>query len=489
MSNYKFYGAVGLIGASDGDLDNLDGTSLAEADGTVLISATRQSGLYSLDATSILTEKSPSTVIPDSGHGGTKVWILTSLLGAGLSLYEADSTNLFQISQSTGDVLIDNTFDTGIITLQGEDAGNKTLAKFDPAGAAELYDAGTKKFETDAAGVTITGNIIISGTVDGIDVATDVAANTTHRGSDGKNHSDVVLNNTHRSSSGVNHSHVVTNDTHVAGDGSDHADVATNTAASHAQSHTVVSHSDTTATGAELNTLTGGGDTILHDHDGISENTTHRGGTGADHSHVTLNTTHRSSNGTNHANVVSNNTHRAGDGSDHADVATNSAARHNQSHTVASHSDTTGTGAELNTLTDGSNADALHVHSGIDIPSGTKMYFYQAAAPVGWTIDNTVTDQLLAFKGGAQAYNVAGGTNGAGTWTQPNHTHTGPSHTHTGTTSVETLVVGGGSYGTGSNTHTHTFTSAASGTGATGGGATANTWRPDAAVGILATKD
>lgn len=42
----------------------------------------------------------------------------------------------------------------------------------------------------------------------------DQVANTTHRSSDGKDHSDVVLSNTHR-----------------AGDGSDHADVAANTAA------------------------------------------------------------------------------------------------------------------------------------------------------------------------------------------------------------------------------------------------------------------
>jgi len=41
---------------------------------------------------------------------------------------------------------------------------------------------------------------------------------------------------------------------------------------------------------------------------------------------------------------------------------------HTEAHTVASHSDTTGTGAELETLTDGSDADALHTHSadGID---------------------------------------------------------------------------------------------------------------------------
>ena len=57
---------------------------------------------------------------------------------------------------------------------------------------------------------------------------------------------------------------------------SNNSSVTANTSASHAQSHTVVSHSDTTATGAELDTLTGGGDTTLHDHDGISENTSAR---------------------------------------------------------------------------------------------------------------------------------------------------------------------------------------------------------------------
>ena len=55
--------------------------------------------------------------------------------------------------------------------------------------------------------------------------------------------------------------------------GADIEDAVTN---SHAESHTVASHSDTTATGAQLNTLVGGGDTTLHDHDGISENTSSR---------------------------------------------------------------------------------------------------------------------------------------------------------------------------------------------------------------------
>jgi len=38
---------------------------------------------------------------------------------------------------------------------------------------------------------------------------------------------------------------------------------------------------------------------------------------------------------------------------------------HDELHSVASHNDTTATGAELDTLTDGSNADALHTHASI----------------------------------------------------------------------------------------------------------------------------
>ncbi len=44
---------------------------------------------------------------------------------------------------------------------------------------------------------------------------------------------------------------------------------------------------------------------------------------------------------------------------------------HTESHTVASHNDTTGTGAELNTLTDNSMADALHRHSELSASDGS----------------------------------------------------------------------------------------------------------------------
>ena len=55
-----------------------------------------------------------------------------------------------------------------------------------------------------------------------------------------------------------------------------------------------------------------------------------------------------------------------------SDITTHTAigdAHHTESHTVVSHSDTTATGAELETLTDGSNADTLHAHLGSSPPS------------------------------------------------------------------------------------------------------------------------
>lgn len=45
----------------------------------------------------------------------------------------------------------------------------------------------------------------------------------------------------------------------------------------------------------------------------------------------------------------------------------NPSTSHAEAHTVASHSDTTGTGAELETLTDGSDASALHVHTVVSL--------------------------------------------------------------------------------------------------------------------------
>ena len=175
-------------------------------------------------------------------------------------------------------------------------------------------------------------------------------------------------------------------------------------------------------------------------------------------------------------------------------------------------------------------------------PAGTVTYFYQAAAPTGWTIKDTVTDKVLSVKGGGQAYNVAGG-NTAGTWTVAgitvdSHTHTISNHVHTTshshtiththdlpisaqTNALYTINAATGSSrtfthhnGTGQTDEadvakdsliTYGTNTASSGTDATNTGnpttnpasaaasanttTSAGTWRPAAAVGILATKD
>ena len=136
--------------------------------------------------------------------------------------------------------------------------------------------------------------------------------------------------------------------------------------------------------------------------------------------------------------------------------------------------------------------------------SGRKLWLYEDTAPTGWTIVS-VTDAVLAVKGGTQAYNTTGG-NTAGTWTQPDHTHTIPDHWHDlpfgrpdgdyglyadqdqriGADIVVERGYGVGS--TGSWTVPSYRTYGTDGGGTTGSSATANTWRPYATVGIIVEK-
>ncbi len=133
-----------------------------------------------------------------------------------------------------------------------------------------------------------------------------------------------------------------------------------------------------------------------------------------------------------------------------------------------------------------------------------KMWVYRNAAMDGWAIDSSVTDKVLALKGGS-TYTTGGAS--AGSWTLPDHTLAVseiPSHNHTGssvanegahTHPITTYDSSGGGFGesgtgtpTGRNTgagtnHTHALTIAAQ-----GGGSAHNhgaTFRPAAAVGTL----
>lgn len=69
------------------------------------------------------------------------------------------------------------------------------------------------------------------------------------------------------------------------------------------------------------------------------------------------------------------------------------------------------------------------------IPSGTRMVFYQASAPVGWTAV-PINDKFLRVvtaggTGGSTGGTVAASTSLAHTHTVASHTHTMATHTHT----------------------------------------------------------
>ena len=143
--------------------------------------------------------------------------------------------------------------------------------------------------------------------------------------------------------------------------------------------HTIVSHTDTTATGAELETLTDGSDAdSLHAH-AVNDAKVTNVSTNLSEGTSTVTTVDvNSSDGTN-ATLVSASTSRAGllTKAKWDEIVANTSAQHAESHTVASHSDTTATGTELETLTDGSNADALHSHAGLGTVSYTKIIYIE----------------------------------------------------------------------------------------------------------------
>jgi len=63
--------------------------------------------------------------------------------------------------------------------IQIQSDGGEDMAKFEPDGSVRLYHNNVEKITTTSGGVTVAGNIVVSGTVDGVDVA---ALNTTASG-------------------------------------------------------------------------------------------------------------------------------------------------------------------------------------------------------------------------------------------------------------------------------------------------------------------
>jgi hypothetical protein len=114
-----------------------------------------------------------------------------------------------------------------------------------------------------------------------------------------------------------------------------------------------------------------------------------------------------------------------------------------------------------------------------------KFWVYANAAEDGWIVDSSVTDRLLALKGGA-TYLTAGTQ--AGSWTWPSHTLTIaeiPSHRHAPQSGYANFMSTTGSQvgGPGDNYGRMDYTDYVGGDGGHSHGGT--TFRPYAAVGTM----
>jgi len=107
--------------------------------------------------------------------GGTSDDRLTFGAGTDLSIYHNGTDSA--IVNSTGDLYITNNgddlllqaLDDVVIKTQGGELSIQCFGN----GGVELYADSNKRFETTGDGATLTGNLTVSGTVDGRDVATD----------------------------------------------------------------------------------------------------------------------------------------------------------------------------------------------------------------------------------------------------------------------------------------------------------------------------
>ena len=179
------------------------------------------------------------------------------LYGADLAVYsDAGSTRKITLDASTG--VINFGANVGVGGTSEWISGTVWRNAHGPSGFGTFIELGSNSWvfktgdygsETTAATLSTTaldiaGNITLGGTVDGIDIATDVAANTTHISSDGTDHANVVTNDTHVAGDGSDHADVATNTTHSGGDGTDHTALIPNTLADAADDFLVADGDD-----------------------------------------------------------------------------------------------------------------------------------------------------------------------------------------------------------------------------------------------------
>ncbi len=148
----------------------------------------------------------------------------------------------------------------------------------------------------------------------------------------------------------------------------------------------------------------------------------------------------------------------------------------------------------------------LNVANNPPFPAGTKMVFYQDAAPTGWTIDTTLNDKLLyVTKGSGAGGQIGGGVHASGSWTISGlthvHDHSLANHVHAVPATSNGWGIVGGNYGrlgvasagltAAANNNLNTEISSTANTGVANSNTVASNgaWRPAAYCVIVATKD
>lgn len=100
----KIYYATALTGGGPGALDKLDGASLSDKDGAIVITASNRY-FYTLKTSGCGVESSPDTIIPDT-NSSTKCWIrITDTIGEGWT----DDGTTIRLTTSTDNVGIGTT--------------------------------------------------------------------------------------------------------------------------------------------------------------------------------------------------------------------------------------------------------------------------------------------------------------------------------------------------------------------------------------------
>ena len=82
--------------------------------------------------------------------------------------YYHDGSHTYLEETGTGELRLASHNGPGVRITKG---GSETLANFTNDGACELYHDNSQKLNTNGSGINVTGNIAVSGTVDGVDVA------------------------------------------------------------------------------------------------------------------------------------------------------------------------------------------------------------------------------------------------------------------------------------------------------------------------------